>query len=189
MEEKFPQLGIVKEDCFEMGWAESNLYSTQFPIGFYKEEVKSAIMVFVAYGGKMDEILETETPFPHRAGNLYSISYVVDWEEEENKNSEKFMSWVRRIHNYMTPYVSKSPREVYVNFRDLDTGTNEINDKENSHEQAKIWGIKYFKNNFDRLVHVKTMIDPENFFRHEQSVPPLPCLLKKGANSNSLGSL
>ncbi|MBA0773674.1 hypothetical protein Gotri_008931, partial [Gossypium trilobum] len=27
MEEKFPQLGIVKEDCFEMGWAESNLYS------------------------------------------------------------------------------------------------------------------------------------------------------------------
>ncbi|MBA0755375.1 hypothetical protein Gogos_020327, partial [Gossypium gossypioides] len=218
MEEKFPQLGIVKEDCFEMGWAESNLYSTQFPIGipletllnrnrksilsklffkaksdyvkqpipettfeglwpkFYKEEAKSAIMVFVAYGGKMDEILETETPFPHRAGNLYSISYVVDWEEEENKNSEKFMSWIRRIHNYMTPYVSKSPREVYVNFRDLDTGTNGINDKENSHEQAKIWGIKYFKNNFDRLVHVKTMIDPENFFRHEQSVPPLPCL-------------
>ncbi|KAA3459846.1 cannabidiolic acid synthase-like 2 [Gossypium australe] len=172
MEEKFPQLGIVKEDCFEMGWAESNLYSTQFPIGvpletlldrsrksilsklffkaksdyvkqpipettfeglwtkFYKEEAKSAIMLFVAYGGKMDEILETETPFPHRAGNLYSISYVVDWEEEENKNSEKFMSWIRRIHNYMTPYVSKSPREV--------------------------------------LVHVKTMIDPENFFRHEQ---------------------
>ncbi|MBA0862686.1 hypothetical protein Goshw_011631, partial [Gossypium schwendimanii] len=135
MEEKFPQLGI--------------------------EEVKSAIMVFVAYGGKMDEILETETPFPHRAGKLYSISYVVDWEEEENKNSEK----------------------------DLDTGTNEINDKENSDEQAKIWGIKYFKSNFDRLVHVKTVIDPENFFRHEQSVPPLPCLLKKGANSNSLGSL
>ncbi|MBA0718955.1 hypothetical protein Golax_006669, partial [Gossypium laxum] len=195
MEEKFPQLGIVKEDCFEMGWAESNLYSTQFPIGvpletlLNRNQVKSAIMVFVAYGGKMDEILETETPFPHRAGNLYSISYVVDWEEEENKNSEKFMSWVRRIQNYMTPYVSKSPREVYVNFRDLDTGTNEINDKENSHEQAKIWGIKYFKNNFDRLVHVKTMIDPENFFRHEQSVPPLPCLLKKGANSNSLGSL
>ncbi|KAK5777996.1 berberine bridge enzyme-like 28 [Gossypium arboreum] len=231
MEEKFPQLGIVKEDCFEMGWAESNLYSTQFPIGvpletllnrnrksilsklffkaksdyvkqpipettfeglwtkFYKEEAQSAIMVFVAYGGKMDEILETETPFPHRAGNLYSISYMVDWEEEENKNPEKFMSWIRRIHNYMTPYVSKSPREVYVNFRDLDIGTNEINDKENSHEQAKIWGIKYFKNNFDRLVNGKTMIDPENFFRHEQSVPPLPCLLKKGANSNSLGSL
>ncbi|MBA0786632.1 hypothetical protein Gotri_027917 [Gossypium trilobum] len=25
MEEKFPQLGIVKEDCFEMSWVESNL--------------------------------------------------------------------------------------------------------------------------------------------------------------------
>ncbi|MBA0621887.1 hypothetical protein Godav_007470, partial [Gossypium davidsonii] len=27
MEEKFPELGLVKEDCLEMSWAESNLYS------------------------------------------------------------------------------------------------------------------------------------------------------------------
>ncbi|MFQ6638102.1 hypothetical protein Gotur_013002 [Gossypium turneri] len=26
MEEKFPELGLVKEDCLEMSWAESNLY-------------------------------------------------------------------------------------------------------------------------------------------------------------------
>jgi len=23
-------------------------------------------------------------------------------------------------------------------------------------------------------VHVKTKVDPDNFFRHEQSIPPLP---------------
>ncbi|MBA0718954.1 hypothetical protein Golax_006669 [Gossypium laxum] len=33
MEEKFPQLGLMKEDCLEMSWAESDLYFEQFPIG------------------------------------------------------------------------------------------------------------------------------------------------------------
>ncbi|KAJ7015310.1 Cannabidiolic acid synthase [Populus alba x Populus x berolinensis] len=42
-----------------------------------------------------------------------------------------------------------------------------------SYKQARIWGTKYFKNNFDRLVHVKTKVDPANFFRNEQSIPPL----------------
>jgi hypothetical protein len=33
--------------------------------------------------------------------------------------------------------------------------------------------ITEIKNNFDRLVHVKTKVDPANFFRNEQSIPPL----------------
>ncbi|KAE8736444.1 FAD-binding Berberine family protein [Hibiscus syriacus] len=136
----------------------------------------------------MDEISETETPFPHRAGNLYGIMYVVNWKEEEDINSEKFMGWMRRVYDYMTPYVSKSPREAYVNYRDLEIGTNEINDHKGSYAQARIWGLKYFKNNFNRLVHVKTTVDPENFFKHEQSIPPLSHLLKKGANWSSLNN-
>ncbi|MBA0702912.1 hypothetical protein Goari_027232 [Gossypium aridum] len=215
MEEKFPELGLVKEDCLEMSWAESILYGALSIIGlpletllnrtqksalsqtffkaksdfvkqpisesgfeglwpkFYEDEAKSAVMVLVAYGGKMDEIPETEYPYPHRAGNLYSILYVVNWEEEENKNSEKFMNWMRRVYSYMTPYVSKSPREAYVNYRDLDIGTNKFNHDKGSYTEAKVWGLKYFKNNFDKLVYVKTKVDPQNFFKHEQSIPPL----------------
>ncbi|KAI6703146.1 hypothetical protein NL676_012282 [Syzygium grande] len=68
-------------------------------------------------------------------------------------------------------YVSKSPREAYINYRDLDIGTNNVKG-DTSYKQASAWGKKYFKNNFDRLVHVKTVVDPGNFFRHEQSIPP-----------------
>ncbi|KAE8704668.1 hypothetical protein F3Y22_tig00110447pilonHSYRG00002 [Hibiscus syriacus] len=130
----------------------------------------------------MDDIPETETPFPHKVGNLYRIMYVVNWEEEEDKNSEKFMGWMRRVYNYMTPYVLESPRGAYVNYKELEIGASEISDDNISYEKAKIWGLKYFKNNFNRLVHVKTTVDPENFFKHEQSIPPLPHLLKKGSN-------
>jgi len=78
----------------------------------------------------------------------------------------------------MAPYVSKSPRAAYVNYRDVDIGTN--NNKGNtSYKRASIWGTKYFKSNFERLVHVKTMVDPANFFKNEQSIPHFSSRWKK----------
>ena len=146
----------------------------------YKEEAELASIFFVAYGGIMDEIPETATPFPHRAGNLYKILYTVNWQKEDNIKTERYISWIRRVYSYMSSFVSKSPREAYINYRDLDIGTN--NKGNTSYAQASVWGYKYFRNNFDKLVKVKTMIDPENFFRHEQSIPPLLSQWKKGGN-------
>ncbi|KAL8512908.1 hypothetical protein ACS0TY_019169 [Phlomoides rotata] len=72
----------------------------------------------------------------------------------------------------MTPYVSNNPRAAYMNYRDLDIGVN--NDKgQITVAQARTWGVRYFGNNFDRLVWVKTNVDPLNFFRNQQSIPPL----------------
>ena len=39
----------------------------------------------------------------------------------------------------MTPYVSNSPRAAYLNYRDLDLGTNDDNDT--SYSQAEKWGL------------------------------------------------
>ncbi|GFQ04308.1 cannabidiolic acid synthase [Phtheirospermum japonicum] len=123
------------------------------------------------YGGVLDTFSESETPFPHRAGNIFLIQYMVYW--SEGGNAETHMDWVRRLYTYMTPYVSKSPREAYLNYRDLDLGMNNQGYNTTSYEQASVWGFKYFKNNFERLVRVKTQVDPSNFFRNEQSIPPL----------------
>ncbi|MBA0786155.1 hypothetical protein Gotri_026986, partial [Gossypium trilobum] len=138
---------------------------------FLEEEADNAVAMIPAFGGKMDDIPENELPYPHRAGNLFEATYIVQWTKEENAESRKYISWNRRLYSYMTPYVSKSPREAYVNYRDLDLGIN--NNDYTSYEQASIWGFKYFKNNFKRLVQVKTKVDPMNFFRNEQSIPPL----------------
>ncbi|KAJ4702897.1 cannabidiolic acid synthase-like [Melia azedarach] len=142
---------------------------------FYQEEGQSAVIVFIPYGGKMSEIPESAVPFPHRAGNLFKILYIVAWGKAGE--SQRYIDWIRRLYSYMTPYVSKNPREAYVNYRDLDIGSNKKSPT--SYKQASIWGKKYFKNNFKRLVHVKTMVDPSNFFRHEQSIPPLSSLRNK----------
>ena len=45
---------------------------------------------------------------------------------------------------------------------------------EKSYLKGNVYGIKYFKENFNRLVEIKTKADPCNFFRNEQSIPTLP---------------
>ena len=71
----------------------------------------------------------------------------------------------------MTPFVSKNPREAYVNFRDLDLGDG--HGCGSSYLEASKWGRKYFKGNFRRLALLKGVVDPNNFFCNEQSIPPL----------------
>ncbi|CAN6683807.1 unnamed protein product [Malus baccata var. baccata] len=126
-------------------------------------------LILTPFGGIMSEVSDSEIPFPHRKGTLFEIQYLVSWGDD--KETEKHIGSMKMLYEYMTPYVSKSPRAAYLNYRDLDLGTNKNGNT--SYAQASIWGLRYFKNNFRRLVHVKTLVDPENFFRNEQSIPVL----------------
>eukprot|EP00257_Ricinus_communis_P007094 XP_002523158.2 berberine bridge enzyme-like 21 isoform X1 [Ricinus communis] len=128
-------------------------------------------LVFNPYGGRMDEIPSTEVPFPHRAGNLFKMQYSINWNEPGSDLQSNYLSQARNLYSYMTPFVSKNPRSAFLNYRDLDIGV--MTPSKNSYEEGSIYGHKYFNGNFDRLVKVKTAVDPENFFRNEQSIPTL----------------
>ncbi|KAJ8748082.1 hypothetical protein K2173_004492 [Erythroxylum novogranatense] len=206
MEERFPELGLVREDCTEMSWQESNLFFTSFPANsssqllrsrtifrrrsksksdYVKEPIPEAVLeklwnmfypvevgfLYLApYGGVMNRIHESSIPYSHRAGILYQIGYFTYWDEDSSIVANKHINWMRKVYRYMGPYVSKNPRSAYINYRDLDIGVNNLYNT--SYEKASIWGRKYFGDNFDRLVRVKTKVDPSNFLRNEQSVPP-----------------
>ncbi|XP_051129418.1 tetrahydroberberine oxidase-like [Andrographis paniculata] len=126
-----------------------------------------AELLMVPYGGRMSDIPESAIPFPHRAGTLYKFQQLAHWIRPEE--SEASFRWVRSFYGYLTPFVSKSPRLGYLNYRDLDLGVN--NGDKTSYREASKWGLRYYKSNFKRLVQVKTMIDPTNYFRNEQSIP------------------
>ncbi|ESW30995.1 hypothetical protein PHAVU_002G199900 [Phaseolus vulgaris] len=134
-------------------------------------KVEYAQLQLAPYGGIMNEISESEIAFSHRSQYIFHIHYSVIWQEEGDEIAQRHMDWIRRLYKYMEPYVSNSPRAAYINYRDLDIGVN--NNDFTSYTHASIWGLKYFNNNFKRLVRVKTKVDPENFFRNEQSIPIL----------------
>ncbi|XP_071737181.1 berberine bridge enzyme-like 8 [Rutidosis leptorrhynchoides] len=135
-------------------------------------ELQLPVLTFNPYGGRMAEISEFAKPFPHRAGNIAKIQYAADWNENGVEIANHNVNLTRVLHEYMTPFVSKSPREAFLNYRDLDIGVNDNGN--NSFIEGTVYGFKYFKKtNFMRLVYVKTMVDPGNFFRNEQSIPVL----------------
>nr|GLL24268.1 tetrahydrocannabinolic acid synthase-like [Ipomoea trifida] len=91
----------------------------------------------------MDETSPLETPYPHRAGNLFFLEYTNGWDEVGQVAAQKHLDLVLGQNNLV--------------------GTT-------SFAQASSWGYKYFMNNFYRLARVKALVDPDNFFRNEQSI-------------------
>ncbi|PHT90658.1 hypothetical protein T459_05771 [Capsicum annuum] len=110
-------------------------------------------MILEPLGGKVNEISESEIPFPHRKGNLYNIQYTVGWSDNSESISSQKMAGLRKLYEEMEPYVAKSPRTAYLTYRDLDFGTNK---EDYSYSKDKMWCEKYFNGNFERLAKVKS---------------------------------
>ncbi|KAJ4849308.1 hypothetical protein Tsubulata_017459 [Turnera subulata] len=113
------------------------------------DPASDASLQFQPWGGRMYEISESSLPFPHRAGNIYHAEPLVFWDEDGSEAAQRNLGWIRRLHATLTPYVSNNPRASYAGYRDLDLGPNSPGQLP-SYKQARIWGIKYFKNNFDK---------------------------------------
>ncbi|CAH8253521.1 unnamed protein product [Arabidopsis lyrata] len=126
-------------------------------------------MQFNPYGGVMDRIPATATAFPHRKGNMFKVQYSTTWLDANA--TETSLSMMKELYEVAEPYVSSNPREAFFNYRDIDIGSNPSG--ETAVDEAKIYGYKYFLGNLKRLMQVKAKYDPENFFKNEQSIPPV----------------
>lgn len=133
-------------------------------------EEEDPLTIWNPFGGRMGRIGESETPFPHRKGVVFMAQWLTSWRSEREDVGKRY-EWMRKMYGYMTPFVSSNPREAYVNYRDVELGMNAVKGSNGSSVDARQWGVKYFKGNFDKLVKVKARMDPENFFWHEQSIP------------------
>ncbi|KAL5714233.1 cinnamyl-alcohol dehydrogenase [Ranunculus cassubicifolius] len=147
-------------------------------IKMFQEGIKP-VLILEPMGGKMAKISDSATPFPHRQGNLYNVQYFMQW--QNGSETSKNLDDMKRMYEFLAPLSSKSPRAAYFNYKDLDLGKNK--DINTGYSEAKVWGEKYFKGNFARLTFVKSMVDPENYFWDEQSIPPFCSKSKKGQTS------
>ncbi|GJX71081.1 berberine/berberine-like protein [Tanacetum coccineum] len=122
------------------------------------------------FGGMMSEFSETAIPYPHRAGVLYQFFKTVDFSDQSSYTTPTSLArrdWLQSFEAFLEPYVSSNPREVYFNYNDLDLGVGS-----DSYEEASVWGERYWKSdNFKKLIQIKARVDPDNLFRHPQSIP------------------
>ncbi|KAL1554901.1 Monolignol oxidoreductase AtBBE-like 15 [Salvia divinorum] len=130
-------------------------------------EEESPLVIWNPFGGEMGRIGEGEIAFPHRKGVVFMAQYLTTWRSDKEDAGKRY-EWMNKLYDYMAQYASKNPREAYVNYRDDEIGMNGVNF---TSVDAVKWGVKYYKTNFERLVRVKSRVDPHDFFWHEQSIP------------------
>ncbi|ESR62088.1 hypothetical protein CICLE_v10018258mg, partial [Citrus x clementina] len=135
MDQSFHVLGLVL--CFA-GFQKRE--SRDVESDYVRLPIREVALEGIYESAKMSEISESKIPFRHRAGNICQIEHLVVWAEEGIEASQRHINWIRELYSYLTPYVSKDPREAYINYKDLDIGMNNKGYTTN-YKQASIWGV------------------------------------------------
>jgi FAD/FMN-containing dehydrogenase len=115
------------------------------------QKTRSVVAICDSYGGAINRIAGDATAFAHRADTQFCIQYFSEWSSAGD--TETRLRGLRELYAAMRPYVSGG---AYVNYCDLDLGD---------------WAQAYWGSNLPRLRQIKSAFDPDNVFRHAQSVP------------------
>lgn len=116
--------------------------------------------MFDSYGGAISRKKNDSTAFAHRESAQYSIQYYTQWATPAEADAH--MASIRGIYSAMRTYVSG---QCYVNYCDLDLPDG----------PAAYWGL-----NLARLMKIKAVVDPTNFFKHAQSLPVAQSSIQPG---------
>lgn len=113
-------------------------------------------MIFDSYGGAIRDVSDDATAFAHRTGTISSVQYYTQWYKDSDTAAR--LEKMKTFHDALRPFMSGS---AYFNYCDLD---------------IKDYAKAYWGSNLNRLIEIKQLHDPANFFTHAQGIP-----LKKGS--------
>jgi hypothetical protein len=97
------------------------------------------------------EIAPEVTAFAHRSGTLFCLQYGSVW--DNSSYTKERLDDMSEFYASLRPYMSGG---AYVNYCDLDLPD---------------YATAYWGENLPRLKQIKADFDPNNVFRHAQSVP------------------
>jgi FAD/FMN-containing dehydrogenase len=105
--------------------------------------------VLYPYGGAIARVSSSATAVPYRAA-WGSLQYNLTWDRPDEAASQ--LTQLRSLYASMRPYVSGG---AYVNYCD---------------SELQNWREAYWGPNLSRLEEIKARFDPDDVFRHAQSV-------------------
>ncbi|MBX2994353.1 MAG: FAD-binding oxidoreductase [Bdellovibrionaceae bacterium] len=118
---------------------------------FLKALPSGVAVMFDSYGGEVGAVANDATAFVHRQDTICSLQYYMEWSDPAS--TEGKLRTMREFHTAVRPAMSG---RAYFNYCDMDLPN---------------WAEAYWGSNLPRLTQIKSQHDPENVFRHAQSVP------------------
>ncbi|CAI8617801.1 unnamed protein product [Vicia faba] len=160
MKHSFPELGLTRKDCLETSWIKSVLYIAGYPNGIPPEVPLQGKPTSKAYFKAKSDFVRQVIP----ETDLNSLWKIFLQEDGPLMIWNPYGGMMSRVAKSATPFPHRKGTLYKIQYL-----TGWIDGEKNMAKH-----MRYFKGNFNRLVMVKTEVDPSNFFRHEQSIPPLP---------------
>ncbi len=102
-------------------------------------------------GGAIDGPAVDATAFPHRGTSFMTLQYELRFNDRRPRQTQ--LNWMRALQSITAVDANDM---AYVNYPDLD-----LDD----------YATRYWGTNLPRLQQIKARYDPDNLFRHAQSVP------------------
>jgi hypothetical protein len=133
---------------------------------FVKDLTEEAIKLHVKHAHLMPTLLSTTHFYPvngaagkpHNSAWSYrdaTWAWVVVGVDPDPANRDKITKWTKDYYNDLRPFTQEG---AYVNFLMGDEGEDRIK--------------ATYRNNYERLVKVKKLYDPNNLFRVNQNITP-----------------
>lgn len=117
---------------------------------FNQHPYGSVFVTFETLGGAVSEVGNAETAYPHRHAKFLVQSSV----QPKNVDEQPVhLSGLKAVSRLLDKHASGG---AYVNYRD---------------RELSGWANAYWGENLPRLAAIKRKYDPENIFRHAQSIP------------------
>lgn len=117
-----------------------------------------ATINFLTFGGAVGDVAPDATAFRHRAANL-EVQYLGYVASALPGAIPANQAWLRGVYADVAPRLANGGSGGYVNYADEDLTE--------AHFPQHYWGA-----NYARLQATKRRVDPENFFRGQQTVRP-----------------
>ncbi|PPS71542.1 MULTISPECIES: FAD-binding oxidoreductase [Streptomyces] len=131
------------------------------------QSARIAGLVIPSTGGRIAEVDPAATAVAQR-DSIMKVTYETYWYDESDDAAN--IAWVRGVYGDVyaatggVPVPGERTDGCYVNYPDSDIGDPRYN------RSSVPWHDLYFKGNYRRLQEVKRRWDPNDVFRHRQSV-------------------
>ncbi|EDY48985.1 oxidoreductase [Streptomyces clavuligerus] len=126
-----------------------------------------ALLQIDSYGGRINDVAADATAVPQRSSVLKS-QFQTYWLQPGEE--ARHVKWIRDFYEAVyaqtggVPVPNEFNDGCYVNYPDVDLGDPARN------TSTTTWQTLYYKNNYRRLQLAKALWDPNNHFRHAQSI-------------------
>lgn len=127
----------------------------------------NAMLQLIPYGGNLNAVAPSARAFPHRDSVLQAL-YQSAWKDSTGDSAN--IAWVRDFYAELyaatggAPVPNDHTDGCYVNYPDTDLSDPTYN------SSGVPWHYLYYKDNYPRLQRAKATWDPQNIFRHTQSI-------------------